>query len=135
VKDVKEMTRHPQEDANPIPSLAPEEVIEIQLAALKYNDVPTKDHGISICFRFASPANKAATGPLPRFIRMIHNPLYECMINFQKSRFVPANVQGTTWQITITKDGQNYTFLWGMSRQLRGPFKNCWMTDTVQLVT
>ena len=53
----------------PGPDLTPEQVIAIQLNALKNNDRPATDHGIRITFNFASPGNKASTGPLATFRR------------------------------------------------------------------
>ena len=65
-------TEHPLSEAlAPRPELSPEEVIRIQLEALRHND--EQDRGIEVAFRFASPANRASTGPLPRFIRMIEH--------------------------------------------------------------
>jgi len=130
-----ELSKHPQQDARPSPSITPEGVIDIQLEALKHNDVPTQDNGIEICFRFASPGNKAFTGPLSRFKRMIRNPLYDHMINFEDATFAPANTSGTTWRISLTKGGSTRVFLWGLSKQQgSGEFANCWMTDSVMLV-
>eukprot|EP01121_Diplochlamys_sp_Union-15-3_P016273 TRINITY_DN5509_c0_g1_i1.p1 TRINITY_DN5509_c0_g1~~TRINITY_DN5509_c0_g1_i1.p1 ORF type:complete len:154 (+),score=31.16 TRINITY_DN5509_c0_g1_i1:40-462(+) len=123
--------KHPFEDAKPSPSLSPEQVIEIQIGALQHNDVPEKDHGIEICFRFASPSNKLVTGPINRFKAMIHNPFYECMVNFEKAKFQPANPTGNSWKITITKSGVDHEFLWGLSKQTVSPYQGCWMTDSV----
>jgi len=116
-------------DANPSPDVAPYRVIEIQLDALKHND--DQNSGIEICFRFASPANKSATGPLPRFIQMIKNPFYDCMLNFTKATFVPHSSDGSVWKITITKAQTDHVFIWALSRQVAGEFKDCWMTDSV----
>lgn len=41
----------------PSPSLPAEKVIEIQLMAMKFNDVPNKDSGIALVFKFASPGS------------------------------------------------------------------------------
>jgi hypothetical protein len=70
-----------KENAYPNPDFAPKDVVRIRLEALANNDDPYKDAGIEITFRFASPANKPATGPLTRFIRMLYNPLYLPMLN------------------------------------------------------
>jgi hypothetical protein len=122
-------------DAQPTPDLAPEQVIEIQLDALQNCDVPTKDKGIEIAFRFASPANKAATGPLSRFARMIHSPLYRCMTNFKRAKFEPHNMRGDEWKISIFNDVNGAevvsVFIWRLSRQTTPPVKDCWMTDSV----
>eukprot|EP01120_Amphizonella_sp_Union-15-10_P002797 TRINITY_DN13087_c0_g1_i1.p1 TRINITY_DN13087_c0_g1~~TRINITY_DN13087_c0_g1_i1.p1 ORF type:complete len:133 (-),score=16.77 TRINITY_DN13087_c0_g1_i1:36-434(-) len=124
-------TQNPQANAEPNPSLRPEEVISIQLDSLQNNDIPTPDAGIAVCFRFASPSNKLATGPLSRFTQMIHNPLYSCMINFEKAKFEPLATAGYKWKITIIKSGIQHVFAWHLSKQLAGPYKDCWMTDAV----
>lgn len=123
------------ENAYPTPDISPEQVIEIQLDGMQHCDLPTKDHGIEIAFRFASPANKAATGPLSRFARMIHNPLYACMLNFKRAKFEPHNMRGDEWKISIVNDvnGQERTsvFIWKLSKQTVDPVRGCWMTDSV----
>ena len=53
------------EDLVPDPALTPEQVVRIQLEALRNNDAG--DRGIAVAFRFASPGNRQNTGPLPRF--------------------------------------------------------------------
>lgn len=57
----------------PDPRYTPERVVRIQLEALQRNDIETT-------FGFASPANRAQTGPLERFVQMINGPLYRPMI-------------------------------------------------------
>jgi len=99
-------------DANPSPDVAPYRVIEIQLDALKHNDDQN-------------------SGPLPRFIQMIKNPFYDCMLNFTKATFVPHSSDGSVWKITITKAQTDHVFIWALSRQVAGEFKDCWMTDSV----
>jgi hypothetical protein len=51
----------------PSPLLSPDEVVKIQVAALKDNDA--SNSGIELTFRFASPENRSTTGPLDRFGR------------------------------------------------------------------
>eukprot|EP01125_Pyxidicula_operculata_P004917 TRINITY_DN1819_c0_g2_i2.p1 TRINITY_DN1819_c0_g2~~TRINITY_DN1819_c0_g2_i2.p1 ORF type:complete len:133 (-),score=14.89 TRINITY_DN1819_c0_g2_i2:25-423(-) len=123
--------QNPQHLSYPNPSLSPDKVIEIQLDALQHNELPTEDSGIEICFRFASPSNKINTGPLTRFIKMIKNPFYECLINFTKARFQPASNDGAAWKITILKNGIDHVFLWQLSKQVSGEYVDCWMTDSV----
>eukprot|EP01100_Stratorugosa_tubuloviscum_P002220 TRINITY_DN1506_c0_g1_i1.p1 TRINITY_DN1506_c0_g1~~TRINITY_DN1506_c0_g1_i1.p1 ORF type:complete len:127 (-),score=62.34 TRINITY_DN1506_c0_g1_i1:213-593(-) len=121
-----------QQMRQPSPSLRPEQVIEIQLGALKNNDTPTPNSGIAQTFEFASPGNKAYTGPLTRFIQMLNNPAYIQLLNFKRSRFEPASSTGETWQITITtQDDSTCVYLWGLSKQTLPPYENCWMTDSV----
>ena len=51
----------------PDPSLSPQDVVSIQIEALRNNDTPYENRGIEVTFNFASPANKRITGPLERF--------------------------------------------------------------------
>ena len=55
----------------PDPSLSPQDVVSIQIEALRNNDTPYEDRGIEVTFNFASPTNKRATGPLERFKVMV----------------------------------------------------------------
>jgi hypothetical protein len=72
----------------PSAHLAPEDVVRIQLEALRKND--GEDRGIAVAFRFASPANKRSTGPLPRFISMIRNGPYSLMLAYRKILYAPV---------------------------------------------
>jgi hypothetical protein len=68
----------------PSPSLSPIEVVEAQLVALQRNDVQT-------CFRFASPANKQATGPWQRFEMMVRQtPAYAPLVDCARFRIIGA---------------------------------------------
>eukprot|EP01119_Soliformovum_irregulare_P002585 TRINITY_DN12831_c0_g1_i1.p1 TRINITY_DN12831_c0_g1~~TRINITY_DN12831_c0_g1_i1.p1 ORF type:complete len:156 (-),score=26.22 TRINITY_DN12831_c0_g1_i1:58-525(-) len=119
----------------PDPKYTPEQVIEIQLNALKNNDAPSANSGIATTFRFASPGNRAYTGPLTRFIGMIHNPLYEPLLNHKKAKFSPLNPSGSSWRIEITDhNDQTITYGWGLSMQREEPYANCWMTDSVTIL-
>ncbi|MEC7485917.1 MAG: hypothetical protein VX570_04550, partial [Pseudomonadota bacterium] len=60
----------------PDPSIAPEEVVAIQMKALQFNDNPSPDFGIAQTWNFAHPRNRAMTGPLPRFANMLKGPAY-----------------------------------------------------------
>ena len=65
----------------PDPSIAPEEVVAIQMQALQFNDNPKPDFGIAQTWNFAHPRNRAMTGPLPRFAGMLKGPAYGQMLN------------------------------------------------------
>ena len=58
----------------PKANLSSEEVILIQLNALKNND--TNDSGIEQTWLFAHPKNKLATGPYAKFKKMLYDPHY-----------------------------------------------------------
>ena len=58
----------------PNSQLLPEEVVLIQLIALQKNNIPYEDAGIEQTWKFAHPENRKFTGPLLKFILMMHTP-------------------------------------------------------------
>ena len=66
----------------PAPSFGPAEVTQIQLDALRTNTLINE--GIALTFRFASPANRQVTGPLPRFVKMLRSPPYDRLLNHRE---------------------------------------------------
>jgi Domain of unknown function (DUF4864) len=121
-------------DLSPRPELSPEQVVQFQVTALQYNDNPQADAGIERAFRFASPSNKAATGPLEKFARMLKGPAYSPMINNVSSSIVGSNSQGDKAKVTVevfTASGRRVTYVFLLSKQTEGEFANCWMTDAV----
>lgn len=118
--------------ATPDPSLSPEQVVRIQMRALKQNG--TGDRGIRTTYRFASPANKQVTGPYERFARMIKAAPYRAMLNAASLSFGNIRIEDTQAVQdvrVVTSDGQEKTYVFVVRRQGRPPYANCWMTDAV----
>lgn len=123
----------PTNDPEPSPDLTPEEVIRIQVEALQANDSPTPDAGIAAAFRFASPGNRAATGPLPRFTQMVKGG-YADMLGFASAEYGPIQVAGDQAQQAVTlvqRDGRRTVYMFALGRQRGGRYDGCWMTDGV----
>ena len=121
-------------DPDPSPEWTPTEVIRMQVEALQNNDMPTEDAGIAVAFRFASPGNRAATGPLSRFTDMVHGPGYRDMLGFERAEYGLIRVEGdvAVQEVTLIQDdGRRTTYLFGLSRQSGGACDGCWMTDAV----
>lgn len=119
----------------PDPRLSPEEVVRIQVEALQNND--EADTGIEITFRFASPSNKQATGPLFRFAQLVKNPVYRPMLNHKLAEYGPLKQSGdtATQRVTIVEqDGSATVYLFSLSRQSEPPCQGCWLTDSVTVV-
>lgn len=132
--NVIEASDEPKDDLQPDAKLTPEQVIKIQLDALRRNDEPTADSGIRTAFHFASPANREATGPIERFIPLVKNPLYLPLLDHRRADFGTLRVEGDTAQqrVTVTdKDGRTATYVFTLSKQSTAPYKDCWMTDGV----
>lgn len=122
-------------DPQPDPALSPEEVVRIQVGALARNDDPEPDAGIGITWRFASPANKRMTGPLPRFVGLVKNPAYGAMIGHRAAMVESARVDGQDAVVRVLVqdgDGDWIGYQFALSLQQDPPYSGCWMTDSVQ---
>lgn len=118
----------------PSPALSPAEVIGVQLRALGDNDTPWPDAGIALAFEFASPANRAATGPLDRFTLLVHSPVYQAMLNFravQRGTMIVADDQAQESVLLLDSEGKTAVFVFALSQQAGGLYDGCWMTDGV----
>ena len=120
----------------PDPSIAPEEVVAIQMKALQFNDNPIPDFGIAQTWNFAHPRNRAMTGPLPRFASMLKGPGYGSMLNHASHRIVavPGDANRATFDVFMeTSAGQVLLFNWAVELVEGGEFDNCWMTVAVSM--
>jgi len=122
----------------PNPNLSPEQVITIVLEALQRNDEQAPDSGITTAFRFASPGNRAATGPLDRFIQLVRSPAYKPLLNHKSASRGSVRISDNVARQRITlvaADGEKVVYLFTLSKQIDDPYKNCWMTDGVERLT
>jgi hypothetical protein len=126
---------HPVEAVpTPDPSYGPERVVEIQLTALADNDNPIENAGIKTAYNFASPANRRSTGPLPRFVAMVEGHTYVPMVDHVEATTgaLERNGSRATQTVTLTgPNGRTMTYEFGLSKQERGRFEGCWLTDRV----
>jgi hypothetical protein len=120
--------------AQPGVDLAPQDVVGIVIDALAKNDQPYADAGIATTFAFASPGNKANTGPLKKFTHMVKSHPYAVMVNHVASDFSEVvRVGDDAYQLVALTglDGSEVVFAFRLSRQADGEFKGMWMTDAV----
>jgi hypothetical protein len=120
--------------ARPDPRLTPEDVVGVVLEALRTNDQPTGDRGIAITFAFASPANREVTGSLERFAALVKAEPYRPILNHRRVERGLLRVDGDEARervVVTTADGTRIAYLFTLSRQTAGSFKDCWMTDGV----
>ncbi len=118
----------------PAPDLTPDEVVRIQLQALRRNDA--ENRGIAVAFRFASPANKASTGPLSRFIHMIKAGPYRMMLEYEHASYASLEVDGdrAAQKVTLVGHEDVVTFVFLLERQGGALCQGCWMTEGVAVV-
>ena len=121
------------EPAVPGPDLTAREVVDIQLQALSDNDDPAPNAGIEQVWAFAHPDNRAITGPLPRFKRMIRGPGYGVLINHTRAEVVALG-EGRGRAIyrvrVLARDGGFYRFRWRLERASLDAGE-AWMTTGV----
>jgi hypothetical protein len=126
------------EPERPGPELAPAEVIGIVLQALARPDRPEPDAGIERTFRFASPDNRAQTGPLPRFIALVKNPVYAPLLGHERAIRGGVKREGErAWERVrvVGEDGRMAAYVFVLSRQGNdAECAGCWMTDAVMRV-
>jgi len=119
----------------PNTSLAPLDVISIQLNSLQRNNIPFKDAGIEQVWKFAHPNNKKITGPLEKFKKMIYSKSYKMLIEHENSEItiLSENLNSSTYKVFILSgDKKKYSYIWQIEKvSQEGDLKNCWMTTSV----
>ena len=120
-------THHPNAE------LRPDQVVRIQLEALRAND--KADQGIATCFRFASPSNKLVTGPVERFAAMLKGGVYALMFDYADVEYESVEVveQQARQRVHLTGGGKVVTYVFYLSRQDHPECDGCWMTNSVDV--
>ncbi|MDA9190408.1 hypothetical protein N9P07_03125 [Alphaproteobacteria bacterium] len=116
---------------SPSSAFSSQEVIEIQLLGLQSGDL---QRGIEQVWAFAHPANKQATGPLPRFKMLFELPAYSPLLELQNYSVDLIEDTGLVSQYLIsivTNDGISYDYLWVVEKVLTGEQAGFWMTTMV----
>ena len=124
----------PPDEPKPSPDLSPQDAIRIQVEALQQNDTPRPDAGIEAAFRFASPGNRQATGPLDRFAAMVKGPVYSAMLGFESAEYGELRIDGDRAAqrvVLVQPDGRRVAYVFGLSKQQGSTYDGCWMTDSV----
>lgn len=124
----------PAELPGPRPELTPQDVVRLIIEALQHNSETPYDEGIRVTFNFASPANRRATGPLQRFIKMVKSPKYRLMLGHHRAEYGDLEIQGKSARQRVTlydKAGLPTVYVFLLSYQTDTPHAGCWMTDAV----
>mgnify|MGYP001545965114 FL=1 len=122
-------------DKTPSPDLTPIDVVEIVLGGMAKNDDPTPDAGLQQAFQFASPSNKRATGPFWHFKAIVEQPTYAPLINHASRTLgepkYAGNNNASIPLMVVGDNGEVAGFLWSLSKQNGGDYRDSWMTDSV----
>ena len=114
--------------------LSPREVIEIQLTALQTNSAKKPNAGIQQTWAFAHPNNRAVTGPIERFAKMLKNKNYRSLLGHKeyKIRKVVIAPKIANFHIVIvSSDNLKLSFDWRLQKVEEGDFIGSWMTTSV----
>ena len=125
---------HGAELPQPSPELKPGDIVKIVVEALAKNDQPYANAGIETTFNFASPANKAFTGPLERFVRLVKGPVFGRMVDHRDSTLSEVVRDGDrAIRLVQIVDADNrtvyYAFRLGLQRE--GEYAGMWLTEAV----
>lgn len=118
---------------HPSAELRPDQVVRIQLEALRANDPANR--GIETCFRFASPSNKLVTGPVERFGAMLKGGVYSLMFDYADAEYESVEIvnEKARQRVHLTGGGKVVTYIFYLSRQAHPDCDGCWMTNSVDV--
>ena len=112
----------------------PAAVVRAQLAALTGNDDPYPDAGIERTWAYAHPDNRAATGPLARFKRLLKSGAYRDLLGHRSHTVerVDGDGNAATFLVTVqTDDHRIVRFAWTVEQVRGGDEDGRWMTTRV----
>jgi hypothetical protein len=118
---------------NPKRAAEPGEVIQAVSTALRHNDSPIPNAGIFTTFQFASPANRAVTGPYGRFLQLVKSVDFAPMLRDNPQEPGELVVRGDHAEQTLrvrSKDGHGAVYKFDVTRQTGGG----WTVDGVSLL-
>ena len=118
----------------PTAELQPGEIVEIVIGALAKNDNPYPNAGIETTFNFASPDNKAYTGPLDRFVKLVKGPVFGQMVGHRDSTLsevVRDGNQAIRLVQIVSADYQTYYYAFRLGLQQEGDYAGMWLTESV----
>jgi hypothetical protein len=120
-----------RKDLQPDPTLSPREVVAIQLDAFGSSEGDIDK--IAVAFRFASPSNRAVTGPEERFAAMVKSRPYRIMLSYDRVEYAPVVIAGEValQRVALFSEGEVAIFDFVLRRQSDDPYAGCWMTEGV----
>jgi hypothetical protein len=118
----------------PHPELGPGEVIRTVAEALQNINSPLPNAGIFTAYQFASPGNRAATGPYGRFLRIVKGPESRPLLGKHAHEFGELVIRGDEAEQEVRlgqDDGTTITYRFILSRQTSPTCSRCWLVDGV----
>jgi hypothetical protein len=116
----------------PNAALQPQDVVRIQLDALRTNQID--DEGIAVAFRFASAQNRSQTGPITRFAAILRSDPYLGLLNHLNATVGSGmTTENRSYLPVVVTDarGVNSAYVWILTRDDGTSCGACWMTERV----
>lgn len=116
----------------PHPSLAPVDVVAIQLTALRSNS--PRNEGIAAAYRFASANNRRNPRPLLLFANMLQSESYRSLLNHLSVEYGPVIREASRSLVPVVvtdRYGASSAYIWVLSQSTANRCRSCWMTDAV----
>lgn len=118
----------------PSPVRLPNDVIQLQMEALRNNSTVYPDAGIEVAYLFTSPEGKARFQSLDEFAELYHGPVYNDLLGHKATWFGPVEVVNGMAHVPVmirTASEEEAGYIFVLSRQADGEMKDCWLTDRV----
>ena len=134
---VERLTDHTLAAVKPSVDFDARHVVQLQMEALRRNTTLGDQQGIEVAFRFASPTNRRATGPLLRFMRMLNGPTYSPMLDTKTyevgdARVTENGLEATVPVVVTAMNDKRVGYLFQLSKDTGVVSKcQCWLTDSV----
>lgn len=123
----------------PNPEVTPEDLVELCMTYLQYNDLACENSGLEVCFSFSSDRCRASNGgSMENFVRYANNPTFQSMVGALDWKIlnVGTEISGTPTRgamktilvdVSPYKEKKHRRFLWTMQKERRPPRQNCWL--------
>lgn len=113
--------------------LTPEQVIKVQLSALKLND--ESDAGIRKLYEFLSAANQETIGTVEAFVEMMKSPLFHPLLGFSavelgRMACGPGYVEQIV-NVVPAGGAASRSYLFTLLRETFGENAGCWLLDSI----
>lgn len=118
----------------PNPARGPAEVIRLVAGALQNNDSPAPNAGVFTAYQFASPGNRAVTGPYGRFLRIVKSQESRPLFGRHAEEFGELAIHGDEAEQDVRvypDNGPAVTYRFLLSRQTTSDCAGCWLINGV----
>ena len=116
----------------PSPSLSPKQVVEIQLNSWKAS--ASDPEALVAAYSMASPQNREITGPFARFSQMVATPPFNVLPMADRWLIGEEHIEARFASVLVSVPIQEdlFAFRFFLRKQDDEPYRDCWMTDTVE---